>query len=166
MQPYGLNPGGSLVNITSYFLVIAIVQSKYEKTHHKLQQKQNCYHLVGNFVSISKIKSLPKSTEWNLFKFRHIYDDPEKNYWKKIIFYIFFRIMKTNLYLQAIWFISITIPYKRLCRWLDVWVPNYMKDFTQKYANSRKNIFDFILLYGGVFIITLSILNRYNWLMA
>ena len=27
-----------------------IVQSKYEKTHHKLQQKQNYYHLVGNFV--------------------------------------------------------------------------------------------------------------------
>ena len=27
-----------------------VVQSKYEKTHHKLQQKQNYYHLVGNFV--------------------------------------------------------------------------------------------------------------------
>ena len=63
----------------------------------------------------------------------------------------FFRIMKKkNLYLQAIWFISITIPYKRLCRWLDVWVPNYMKDFTQKYANSRKNIW-FHLTVGRCF---------------
>ena len=29
---------------------IEIVQSKYEKTHHKLQQKQNDHRLVGNFV--------------------------------------------------------------------------------------------------------------------
>ena len=78
----------------------------------------------------------------------------------------FIQNYEKDLYLQAIWFISITIPYKRLCRCLDVWVPNYMKDFTQKYANSRKNIFDFILLYGGVFVKTLSILNRYDWLMA
>ena len=31
-------------------IIWIVVQSNYEKTHHKLQQKQNDRHLVGNFV--------------------------------------------------------------------------------------------------------------------
>ena len=84
----------------------------------------------------------------------------EKLLWK-IAFYIFFSELCKN-----IWFISITIHNKISCRCLDVWVPNYMKDFTQKYANSRKNIFYFILLHSSVFVVNLLILNRYDWLMA
>ena len=109
------------------------------------------------FTKINRVEPFPIST--------YLWGPREKLLENNNILY-FFQNYEKNLYLQAIWFISITIPYKRSCRWLDVWVPNYMKDFTQKYANSRKNIFDFILLYGGVFAITLSILNRYDWLMA
>ena len=141
-----------------------LVQSKYEKTHHKLQQKTklppSCWKFCVDFKN-KMFTKINRGDSCQILKYLL-----REKLLEKIAFYIFVRITKTNIYLQPVWFISITIPYKILCRWLDVWVPNYMKDFTQKYANSRENIFDFILLHGSIFVITLSKFNRYDWLMA
>ena len=38
--------------------------------------------------------------------------------------------------------------------------------FHTEICKFRENIFDSILLHGSVFVITLSIFNRYDWLMA
>ena len=114
-----------------------------------------------------KNKKFTRSNQVKPFQIsKYLWGPREKPLGQNSILYFFQNYEKIYLYLQPIWFISITIPYEVLSKWLDVWVPNYMKDFTQKYANSGENIFDFILPHGSVFIITMSIFNRYDWLMA
>ena len=67
--------------------------------------------------------------------------------------------------IAIIWFISIAIPYENIFGWLDFWLTNYFKDYTQ-ICKFKENIFHSIVLHDSIFFIPLSIFNRNNWLKA
>ena len=74
--------------------------------------------------------------------------------------------MKKNSIYKQYGFNSLPYPIKD---YVDGWMSEYQTIWRISHKNMQiqgKNIFDFILLYGGVFVITLSILNRYDWLLA
>ena len=55
--------------------------------------------------------------------------------------------------------------------WKYIWMAGFLinklfQGLHTKYANSKKNIFHFIVLHDSIFLIPLSIFNRTNWLIA
>ena len=68
------------------------------------------------------MKRLPKSTEWNLFKFHFIYKELEKNYWKNGNLYFFHNYEKYIFVYNQ--YGSYLFPYP-IQDYVDGWMANY-----------------------------------------
>ena len=145
---------------------LLLVQSKYEKTHHKLQQKKRPPS-YRKFCVDFKNEKFTKINRVEPFQISHFILGPWEKILKNIAIYIFFTIMKNiSLFTTNMGSNYFHTQYKIM--WMSGWLITKLFEGLHREICKLKEkiIFHFILLHDSVFPIILSIFNRYDWLMA